>query len=258
MKIINKHIVVVLSLLMAVSFMSCKTKDNKVVKKQENNTTINEPVIGDSPILRPVFTLDNRKLEAGTAFAVSIDEQKPPIFLTALHLFGPNGGLDLEISSSELPSRVKKAEFYDAFNEEKRGEASKTALIPIAKINVGVDKDIAAFISDEKLKVTPFKLSDNLPKKGEAVWLAASVYEGAPKNQKLHKAIVLEASDSLLMYKYENNNLNLQATSGAAVLNSEGRVVGLNIGSMREDNKLVGGANPCTNVKKLLNESLKK
>ncbi|SHJ09115.1 hypothetical protein SAMN02745163_01284 [Clostridium cavendishii DSM 21758] len=257
MRLMKKCIVVISSLVILVSLVACKSSKAAISKDVKDNTNVQEPVIANNCVLRACFYVDDIKLNAGTSFSVEVEGQENPIVLTALHLFGPNGGLEKDIVSSELPNHVKGAVFSDAFTSKACGSATKTILIPEAKPSPNVSKDIAAFVSDKNSGLSPLKINDMLPEVGETVWLAASVYGGAPEDKKLHKAVVVESTDSKLAFEYENDKLELKATSGAPVLNSAGKVVGLNIGSMKNKGKVIGVANPCVSFNKLLKDALK-
>jgi V8-like Glu-specific endopeptidase len=78
------------------------------------------------------------------------------------------------------------------------------------------------------------------------------------KKEKLHKATVTEASDSILSFEYDDNNLTCNATSGAPIINEKGEVVGVNLGYKQKDGKLIGIANPSASFKKLIVKAIKK
>ncbi|WP_010249918.1 trypsin-like peptidase domain-containing protein [Acetivibrio cellulolyticus] len=215
-----------------------------------------EPVLLDNTILRPDFYLHGTDFEAGTAFAVEIPEKNASMVLTALHLFGPDGGLEEEIPSSELADNIQKVTFSDAFTGEACGECVEVLSIPDAEVSSGVDKDIAAFYYGDDMKVPKLKISSKLPKKGETIWLAASVMT-APEDKKLHKATVRSASKKMLTFEYEDEGIMITATSGAPILNSKGEVVGINIGGYEDGKTVTGCANPCTSFKEMIMDALK-
>lgn len=234
-------IYVAISLMMFLSACSASTGSDR------------EPVLEENTILRPDFYMRNTDFSAGTAFAVDIGDES--LILTALHLFGPDGGLDEQIPSSELANNIKKVEFTDAFTGDGCGECTQVLNIVDAEADSSVNKDIAAFIYGDNMNVPKLRIASKLPKKGETVWLAASVMT-APEDKMLHKAKVRSASNSMLTFVYEDEGINIMATSGAPILNSKGEVVGINIAAMDEGNKVIGAANPCTSIKKMLQDSL--
>ncbi|HEX9060540.1 MAG TPA: serine protease [Clostridia bacterium] len=213
-----------------------------------------EPVISENTILKPKFELKDKTFEAGTAFAVELEDEKVPLVLTAYHLFGKDGGLPEKIPASNLPEVFEKVTFKDAYNDNPCGECDKILKIKDADTNPNVNKDIVAIYFGEKLNAKRLKLSSNLPRKGEIVWLASpTILSLEPR---LHKATVKSASDKMLYFEYEEKDIVLQATSGAPIINSAGEVVGLNIGGGEQKGKKVGIANPCTSMTKMIKKAL--
>lgn len=241
-------------IILAFTLTSCTSKEanNSITNKQE----LNESSINKNFILRPSFETSQGTLEAGTAFAVKVEEEENPIIITAMHLFGPDGGLEEEVFANYLPNFVKKAQFNDAFEDSETIESSKVVLIPEAKPIPEINKDIAAFIADKDAKVSTAEIYAGKLKVGETVWLAASVLDGEPQDKKLHKAVVTISNEKMLEFKYENPNLNLRATSGAPILNSEGMVVGINLSVYNEGKDLIGIANPSISFHNLLVKAL--
>lgn len=245
---LKKNLVILISLSLFLLLTACSNSSQKAMT---------EPVLLDNAILKPAFELQDKSFAAGTAFAIDMPDEKVSLVLTALHLFGPDGGLEKNIPSAELPSKVKKATFKDAFTGKDCGECVKVLSIPDAKPSPDIDKDIVAFYYGDNMKVPKLKIAKELPKIGEAVWLAAPVLGGA-EGQNLFKGKVNYSKDKMIFYVLEDNKMLLQGTSGAPVLNIDGEVVGINIGSVNQDGQLLGIANPCTSFKKMLQNALKK
>lgn len=74
---------------------------------------------------------------------------------------------------------------------------------------------------------------------GDAVWLLAKPASGRESSQLLHRARVIKSS-GFLAYRYEDQSLGPDQTSGAAVVNAEGEVVAVNIGYTRLQGQLIG------------------
>ncbi|MDP4182420.1 MAG: serine protease [Bacillota bacterium] len=247
-------LICVFSMILVLLGACSDTKSRNVEELTSKN--IQDPSVPENSIFRPHIELLNNNLDAGTAFGVELEGRKEPYVITAIHLFGPNGGLDKDIPSVELAKNIKKVSITDVFSSKECGTLDKILTIPEAKPVPEIDKDIAVFIGTSDLKINKFKINAGLPKEGDNVWLAASVYGGAPENQKLHKATITSVGEKGLYFKYENSNLKLQATSGAPILNSDGQVIGINISMISKNGDLIGVANPSCSFIKLIKNAL--
>lgn len=249
-----KKYVSIIAILMLVSSMSACSGHNNAVEKD-----IVPPKISKHFILQPSFETAMGTFSAGTAFALTMEGQKVILVLTAHHIFGTAGGLKKQIKSEELPNFIKLASFDDVFDGSRVTTSTEVVIIPGAEpCGKYVNKDLAAFKITPNKNISTAKLCTTKPTIGQTVWLAASVIEGAPKDQKLHEAIVTLSNDKELDFKYSNSKINLKFTSGAPILNSKGEVVGINLGGIHENGKLIGVANPSISIKKLLDSALKK
>lgn len=230
---------------------------NALSVQQVSAKKLQEPAIPTSVVFRPEFETKDGVFSAGTAFAIKMQNEENPIIITALHLFGPAGGLEKNISARELPSFVSQVLLYDLFDGSYIGHAKETIFIPDAKPFVkSFNTDVAAFVDVSAENLSMLILSDKTISLGEPVWLLASVYSGEPSHKKLHKAMVVESNNENLIFLYENSEIDLTATSGAPILNKRGEVVGINISGGMLHGKLYGAANPASSIKKLLEESL--
>lgn len=221
-------------------------------------------------IYRPTFQTVQGQLRAGTAFAVQVEGEERPIILTALHLFGSAGGLDEEVNARDLPEFVKQVDLYDLFEGDYIGSATETLLL-LGTFPLSIDQayagnnynpsltvygDVAAFYLQSDQEIETVTLSHGKLSAGDPVWLMASIYGGESANQKLHKGYVVIADEEQLVFRYEDSSINLQATSGAPILNHLGEVVGLNVGVRGGIEKLYGYANPAQSIRKYLRNAM--
>ena len=208
---------------------------------------------GTDAIFRPVFTTPQGALEAGTVFVAKLDRCKEPVLVTAMHLFGPGGGLQEAMEPDDIRHGVSRAELTGF------GRGAKHMLFEVGSLTPdeahaccqgqpmhGVG-DVAAFTAPERLASVALQLSAAPAVTGQHVTLLAEVL--APANAGLrHDAVVLGLHDGFLMYKFDDPTLNLRATSGAPVVDDAGRVVAINLSgghSLRSDPAaVVGGGNP--------------
>jgi len=176
---------------------------------------------------KPTFISREGKQSAGTAFVVEYNNQHYAV--TAHHLFSEAGGFTREYNWKELQNLVSGVSIQSLSNSKIIYSAHKATPIKGAKSvsNWSGKNDIAVF----KLKTKPskfLKLAESKPKIGEAVWLYGLVYN-RPSAQLLHKATVVEYSKNWISYKFFDSELLLNGTSGAAILNENGEVLGINL-----------------------------
>ena len=56
-----------------------------------------EPPAPNGFIFRPTFDTDEGEIRAGTAFPLRLPEHARPVIVTAMHLFGPGGGMSRDV-----------------------------------------------------------------------------------------------------------------------------------------------------------------
>jgi len=209
-------------------------------------------------ICRPVFQADGETFSAGTAFV--LDLPKPAtrtLLVSALHVFGPDGGLDKQIPAAELAQRASVVECR-ALDSAETWHAGRALTIPGARpLESNYLKDVSAFILDGSMPAHPthLKLASAPPKAGDAIWLLAQVLEGAPGTELLHRAVVRSSKDEALQYEFDNALLKLQATSGAPLLDVNGDVVGINIGAGGSHGKVIGVGDSLASLRSLLSSA---
>jgi hypothetical protein len=195
-------------------------------------------------VCRPEFQTVSGPMNAGTAFILDVPvKSAKALLVTAHHLFGPNGGMEKQVTWQELPEKVTKAKC--TFLSSRGGSMTVGKPLPIKNARAigegGNARDIAAFPITE----TPayaIKLAVLPPKVGDEVWLVAKVVSGAPSTEILHKARVTRSDRSVLEFEYENRAINIRATSGAPIVNKDGKLVGVNVGASHGSGDMVGSA----------------
>jgi len=208
------------------------------------------PKIEDGFVLRPTFHTADGDYDAGTAFVVALPVINRTVVVTALHLLGPAGGLDKQLSAKEAADFAKSVSLVDAFGAEvKVPDAGPCLFIP--KAGAGDEPteagDVLAFWGSDDQVLVASQFSDKLAEAGDTVWLAAAVLGGAPPDQRFHAAKVIGLTPTKeLIYEFENPNIELRATSGAPVVNELGHVVAINCsgGTHPETKAVLGIGNP--------------
>ncbi len=251
-------------------------KRAKIDKTNDNKSAIVEKLAGladksavpdkDEPlpqlqaaafVFQPMFKTDGGVFKAGQAVAVKVPSAPSGVMvLSCMSILGPAGGMPRQLESADLPKSLKETKLVDIRGKE---IAIGPALaVPGAEPFALPDAstDLSAFAAPSFLAIQrALELASEKPSVGDSVWVLARV-GGAPPTTLLHHGYVRRSDDQMLGYELDNNALNLTTTSGAAVLNARGQVVGLNLGGGLVGKKLIAFANPITSVRKKIELAL--
>jgi len=212
---------------------------------------------------QPSFaTVTEGTFQAGKMVVVKIPGAPDGLLaLSCIHIFGPEGGLSRDIPASELPSFIKQTTLLDVDGKGTeigapialagtRRFASTAGGLPNAST------DISVFRAPAALSAHALELASDNPKVGDRVWLLARLAGGAPPDVLLHPAHVRVANDSILGYEFENNTLELTATSGAPVVDAAGKIVALNLGGGLSGDKLNVFGNPVSSLRQKVQQAV--
>ena len=204
-------------------------------------------------VFRPTFTTPQGPLIAGTAFVGRLERCEEPVLLTAMHLFGPGGGLKEPMSPDDVKHGVTQAELTGFGRNAKHMLFEVDSLTPeYAKACCEGERmagvgDVAAFTAPARLAPIALPMSPDIAAPGQRVTLLASLIGGQDAGLR-HDAVVLGMHDGFLLYKFDDPNIQLRATSGAPIVDAAGRVVAINLssGHLSKDDPaaMIGGGNP--------------
>ena len=189
----------------------------------------------------PTFTVNARAQRSGSGFLLYGGGYPRRTYLfTAQHLFG--------VPASDMPTHVTAASCASPQTGHSYPAAAAIAIKgahpmgPLESL-----KDVAVF---PVLGRSPaLSLADGDVTPGTPVWLLARVKSGAETGLLLHRALAGRA-DGYLVYRFDDQSIGLDQTSGAAVLNAAGQVVGLNVGYGRSvSGQLVGVADALSTLR---------
>ncbi len=209
-----------------------------------------DPAVPKNALYKPTFVVLDDSWTAGTAFLIRIEGQPGLFLITAHHLFGPDAGLKDQMTPAMIATEVKGVaalSMQDVHQDWwfpifiKISDADSTE-------NRAYAKDIAVFKSEDRPELKVLELAKEMPKKGDKVWVFAR--QRGDDKPGLLPATVAEADADKLTYIFDQTDFRLPGTSGAPVLNEQGKVVGMNLaGGETADKKFKGTANPVSSIR---------
>lgn len=223
--------------------------DSKLVEPTNSSLgaageSLKPPVVSVGMLFRPKFLTTEGPVEAGSAFAARLSGSQRPIILSALHLFGPAGGMNRDVPPQDLATVWKSLELSDCVTQRDLGTRSGRVLTmagsrPFPESSeVG---DVIAYMPDSIEGLSTFPLATTEPSAGDRVWLVSEVVSGPAL---VHGATVEGFDAGFLVYKFDDRTLEIIATSGAPVLNAKHQVVAVNSGGGELDGAIMGLGTP--------------
>ena len=201
-------------------------------------------------VFEPRWVTDAGKIQAGKAFAINLDGCSDPLLVSALHLFGPSGGLlPKQLEAVDLKRRVLKIELRSIAKPEDEISFKATSVTPdgavVARPMTGIG-DFVSFAAPESMRRFAFKVVTRPPAIGQRLLVVTSVF-GSVRPSFVFEAEVRGFQNGYLVYEFITPGFKPQATSGAPVLNLEGQVVAVNLGgSAGRNGETYGFANPAS------------
>lgn len=225
-------IYVLLIIIFSIIFEGCENKQEQEIV---NNGDVFNEIINENQIIWAVYHTENDDYSAGTAFCIQTDYSENPILVTAYHLFGSAGGLDVQLKSDEIAEYVSGGELLDMFSTESTGaEIQETIIIKDAESVPKINKDVIAFKLKNTENLNPLKLSNVKCKKGENVYLLADLWDNENKHENgVYKGTCVNEEDGILYYNLEGD-FSTTGASGAPIVNDRGEVVAMHIASNDE------------------------
>jgi hypothetical protein len=178
---------------------------------------------------QPEFETPDGKFAAGTAFLMRTDRPFEVVLLTALHLFGPAGGLPVQKRQIELPGFARRAALKDLVSED----LIKMDLLPVPVPSSGKEEsDVAIFRSTGlSTVINPGRFAEVMPSIGETIWLVARVR--VSQGSTLHPATVIEIRGQKIYCRFFDQTIETNGASGGPYVNAKGEVIGIHAGSIK-------------------------
>lgn len=226
------------------------------VRAQQPTAPPAPPTPAKEGLFKPTFLLANESWSAGTAFIVRGGDGKSAVLVTCHHLFGPAAGLEKQMSPEEI-ARDGRGAVALSMQDQKLIVVAPTYL-KVADVRAmdrqGTDKDMALFAVKDGEKLAAFEMAEKAANVGDVVYLFARA-RGADA-PKLYRATVVESAANGLSYQFDET-FDARGTSGAPVLDAQGKVVGMNLGGGDVQGKQIGIANPGTSVRQAIQAAAK-
>ena len=160
-------------------------------------------------------------------FAAQVGRSNRVLLIGAAHLLGPNTGLRRQLRGAEVLMYWQGLELIDCIDGsriEVRGEPLRlrTAEFPTRSAN----GDSLAIQPEATQGLTPLPITTQLPAPGDRVWLLAP----APGTDQLaHPGRWIGFNNGWLLYRLDDQALDLVGTSGGAVVNADHEAIAIHV-----------------------------
>lgn len=223
------------------------------------------PVVPSGFLVRPEFRCEKQSVFGGYAFVVLFGSHA--ILLTALHVmdeFIKWKGIDATARNSgytgaELPPHITSVRLYNLLKNPWALHELNPAgpMLVLANARTADDepfsfRDIAAFRVPHPQGLHPIPLASKEPGPGDPVWLAAAMPDGT----RTRGAVCVESTPRTFIFRYDEEKEIPKYTSGSAILDKNGEVVGINTGLGCFGGREFGHANPLRSIRAHLEAAL--
>jgi hypothetical protein len=205
---------------------------------------------------RPEFTTKLGTRTSGTGFLAKFENGGPIYLLTVRHLLGPAGGFPQLIPADQVPSFVSAIRLEYLFapgSKLFRVEGLKVPETPDEKAPLF---NVAIFKTSDALSPEAATMSSDPPAPGDPVWILANVRGGVAEGQHVHSARVSAYHpDRWLICDFDNQAIVPNGASGAPVLNSAGKIVGVYCTHATRNDKVAAFIIPAALIAKIITGS---
>ncbi len=202
----------------------------------------------DKVVFQPVFkTAAEGEFSAGKAFVIAAS--CGPVLISAYHLFGEAGGLKAQVPVTKLNDTIQEITLLDISTDEPKFTLTGKSVTPLkakpcceGPEPARAPGDVFAFKASSNLSDVALPVSKIAVKKGDRLRVLTSIIGGPGTS---FDAVAMGMQDGYLVYEMVSKKYVVRATSGAPVVDSEGRVVAINLGGGSDAaGKVYGSGNP--------------
>ena len=204
-------------------------------------------------VFNPTFTTARGEIRAGKAFFAQLPACPGVTLVSALHLFGPAGGIGVQLRPEEIGGTVRRIVLSnigsgagEEFAAVSRTPPGATPCCQGDAVASGVG-DVAAFSAPARRDIA-LPVSGTPVKRGDKVYVITSIAGVAKGERTRFEAVARGMERGYLAYDILDAGYAVRATSGAPVLNAAGEVVAINLGGGSADGsgRMYGIGNPAT------------
>lgn len=198
-----------------------------------------EPKISEGTIFLPDFVLRSNETSGGVIFAAQTIGDERPVLISAMHLLGPSTGMQKQLTVEEISTDWLAITAYDVVSKEQSAFSGIGLGLPGASAvyESSPTGDVMAFVpqSDESLNAMPLESED--PQPGDILWLPSPCLTNeALKHRAICEGVVPKG---FLAYLFDDE-IQISGTSGAPVVNQQGKVVAVHRGGGLIDGEVFG------------------
>ncbi len=185
------------------------------------------PEVREGMLYRPSFDTRLGQAEGGILFSARVGRSNRMVLVGAANLLGPARGLRRQLRGPEVLIHWRGLDITDCVSQERRSPKGEPLRLRTQEYPlISVHGDALVFEPESQIGLDPLAVASTLPQEGDRVWLLAPI---AGSSELVHPGRWIGNKEDWLVYRLDNQALNLQSASGGAVVNVDHQVVGIHV-----------------------------
>jgi hypothetical protein len=194
------------------------------------NTSDLHPKIPAHVVFRPTFLTRDFSHTIGTGFLIEGKSSDSSFLVTVHHVFGPDGGLESELTGAHVPAVFPRAVGF-SFDKDPMLLTTDEG-VPVFDARKaddnGAERDIALFRVRGWSAGKTLKFARKRPELNQEAWI---VLRDPVENEMVFAKVVLAwMSETEFRYLIPDPHLNYTGASGAPVIDKNGDVIAMHVG----------------------------